>query len=144
MLHENFLEKRKRSAPCQLKDGGFHQGGGRVKRAQFKSLFISRFSGVNYTRVDQNQSTGRGSIFCAFMRERLTASFNEAEHKIIMAVPRISMLNIISVQEFNIEVRMMGNFCPFLGLHTLSVPEFYHRPEFGVLHDIALFQSWTT
>ena len=46
----------------------------------------------------------------------------------------------------HLQTGMMGDFRPFLSLHTLSVPVFYHKLEFGVLHDIALFEkpaAWT-
>ena len=35
---------------------------------------------------------------------------------------------------------MMGDFRPFLGLHTLSVPVLYHSPILDVLQAIALFE----
>ena len=50
------------------------------------------------------------------------------------------MLNIIGMQKFNIQLGIMGNFRPFLGLHHISVPVLYHNPALNVLQDIALFE----
>jgi hypothetical protein len=92
-------------------------------------------------RIDQNQPAGRRPIFCAFVRKRLPASRDEAEHVIIMTVPWISMLHIIRVQQFDIKLWGMYDFRPFLGLHKNSVAVLYHSRSRKVLQDIALFET---
>ena len=80
-------------------------------------------------------------MFCALVRKRLTASCNQTDHIIIMTMPRIGVLDIISMQKLNIELGVMRDFRPFLGLHHHSVLVLYHNLIFRVLHDIALFEK---
>src|SRR5215208_2004517 len=81
---------------------------------------------MNGTRIDQDQSTRRRTVFSALMSKGLAPACDEADYIIIMAVPWIRMSNVVGMQQFHIEPGVMHNFRPFLRLHNYSLPMLYH------------------
>jgi hypothetical protein len=93
---------------------------------------------MNGTRIDQDQSTWRRTVFSALMSKGLAPACDEADYIIIMAVPWIRMSNVVGMQQFHIEPGVMHNLRPFLRLHNYSLPMLYHTTVTDVLQDIAL------
>src|SRR6266487_4332651 len=103
----------------QLKCGCFHHCCSGIERTHLKTLLISCFSSMNFPGIDQDDSSCWRHMLCALVGKRLMTSLNEGNHIIVVTVTRISMLNIISVQKSNIELGVMPDFRPFLGLHNV-------------------------
>src|SRR5215207_6763215 len=97
MIDSNFLEKRQGSLPGQLKNGCFHESCRGIKGTQLKATLVSGFSGMDCPWIDENHPTGWSLMFCALMGKGLTPTFNEANHIIVVTMPRIGVLNIISM-----------------------------------------------
>src|SRR5689334_10271547 len=69
--------------------------------------------------INQDDSTRRRDVTCALMQKRLSTTLDQADYKIIMAVTRIGMSNIMGVQISKSQLGIVPEFRPFLALHTL-------------------------
>src|SRR5215207_1539829 len=121
IVYSNILKKRQYLATtCQFISCHLHMRGCWIEGAQLKPLVINPFPGMGSIRVDQDQTTRRCEIFCAFVRKRLATMLNEADHIIVMAMTRIGMLNVMRVQKPEIKLGIVPDFRPFLCLHHIS------------------------
>jgi hypothetical protein len=74
------------------------------------------------TWIDQDYPARRCGVIRSLMQKRLAPTLDQADHKIIMAMARIGMPNIIGVQKSKVQLRTVSYFCPFFGSHVYFVP----------------------
>src|ERR1051325_7601219 len=82
---------------------------------------------MHRARIDQNDSTRRCDITCAFMQKRLPTALDQADYIVIMAVARVRMPHITGVQESQTQLGVVPKSRPFFILHTLvcTINEFF-------------------